>query len=414
MTNVIISTVRNGTSGTSGTDGTSGTSGVSPLYDNTLPYLELTNNAFTSSFYYNKLQGSEVVDIVDTGLHIDKYEWGWLYNPLVENNSTDESPIGTLWNIDGWDDLSDILTRTYDSFARTTNYDFNNIVVGKEFIMYDTINDKYYGIKFTKWGNSAIGDNSVEYERFLIDIDKINEGIRFSDGTVQKTASLPLKSTAFTDWKISEEYGSSEGTFSADISNQFSGSVAETPTEFSNDIYINRADSTELYDYLNVSGSSAVYIQVDGNLYYSIAYVALVEGSEYIIVDTQISDLTYTSGSEFIVYLGTAYPFRWYNNTDENFRGAIIQYHAYITSENTGGCTVIGTIHISRDSNDFSISHTESSSGDDSCRNALQLWYRNLDGGTEREVYFIMNNMDTTNLKIHWSSKSFYGSDYWD
>lgn len=69
------------------------------------------------------------------------------------------SPYGTLWNRDGWADLTDYnTTRVYTDWAATSGYNPPSMV-GEEWVMFDYINTKYYKIKFTAWtpGNAGGG-----------------------------------------------------------------------------------------------------------------------------------------------------------------------------------------------------------------------------------------------------------------
>jgi len=129
------------------------------------------------------------VDVIDTGLTIARGNNGGLYNDDAEGSwDRDVSPSGTEWNIDGWSDLSNLLTRTYTNFASAFSYQIGERVVGKEAIMHDTINDKYYAVKFLRWGQNNGG--GFTWQRRLIDTTQLDEGLHFADGTVQTTAGV--------------------------------------------------------------------------------------------------------------------------------------------------------------------------------------------------------------------------------
>ena len=69
------------------------------------------------------------------------------------------SPYGTLWNRDGWANLTNYnTTRVYTDWAATSGYNPPSMV-GEEWVMFDYINTKYYRIKFTAWtpGNAGGG-----------------------------------------------------------------------------------------------------------------------------------------------------------------------------------------------------------------------------------------------------------------
>lgn len=67
----------------------------------------------------------------------------------------------------GWGDLSDVEDRFYYSFAQANNNEISSYVEGQEFIMKDVTNGRYWGIKFTDWGDYW-GDGSFAYTRQLI------------------------------------------------------------------------------------------------------------------------------------------------------------------------------------------------------------------------------------------------------
>ena len=144
--------------------------------------------------YFNRIDGDTgTMDTIDTGLVIARGNGGGLYNDDAEVSwNRDVSPQGTEWNIDGWSDLSNLLTRTYTNFASAFSYQIGNRIIGKEAIMHDTINDEYYAVKFTRWGNN--GGDGFTWQRRLIDTTQLDEGLHFGDGTVQTTAGVTFNS----------------------------------------------------------------------------------------------------------------------------------------------------------------------------------------------------------------------------
>lgn len=85
-------------------------------------------------------------------------------------------------------------------------------------------------------------------------------------------------------------------------------------------------------------------------------------------------------------------------------------FHAY--SINDG--TIIGTIHIARDSGDYDITHTESKSGSSSLNN-VDMWFRTGAGQfSERDILFRRLDGQSDTLKVQWSAKMFYGNEYYD
>ena len=144
--------------------------------------------------YFTKTNYGNELDSIDTGLVITRGNNGGIYNDDAEGGwNSDVSPQGTEWNIDGWSDLSNLLTRTYTNFASAFSYQIGERILGKEAIMHDTINDKYYAVKFLQWTQNSNG-GGFTWQRRLIDTTQLDEGLHFADGTVQTTAGITLNS----------------------------------------------------------------------------------------------------------------------------------------------------------------------------------------------------------------------------
>jgi hypothetical protein len=114
-----------------------------------------------------------------TKLYTIEFEW--------EN---EDSPKYTLWNQEGWDDLTNLSSRQFTLFDDVVTSDLGKHIVGKELVMHDTQNDKYYAIKFTRWQQSTEGTSypGFSYTRRLIDTSKVTSGLKFNDGSIQTTA----------------------------------------------------------------------------------------------------------------------------------------------------------------------------------------------------------------------------------
>jgi hypothetical protein len=121
-----------------------------------------------------------VFDEVDTGLILTRQNnmnGGGLFNTSSEsgwNFDTYTSPEGTEWNSDytdgvnyGWTDLSNVTSRTYDTFYNALNQQVGQRAVSTELVMHDTTNDKYYKFDITLWGQGGVG--TYAYNRQLID-----------------------------------------------------------------------------------------------------------------------------------------------------------------------------------------------------------------------------------------------------
>jgi len=92
------------------------------------------------------------------------------------------------------------------------------------------------------------------------------------------------------------------------------------------------------------------------------------------------------------------------------FRGAKIDYHAYVEGEGT----IIGTIHIADDRMGQSlISHTEVASGSDNV-GGMNFWYMN-DELTNGDRGILVQGFPgySGNVAVQWTATMFYGNDYW-
>jgi len=99
------------------------------------------------------------------------------------------------------------------------------------------------------------------------------------------------------------------------------------------------------------------------------------------------------------------------NPTDENFtnsdfRGAKIEYHAYVSD----GGTIIGTIYIANDSGDDNVTHIETSSGGSDAVSAT-FWGRD---GDERELFLYRIDGEGRTHKIQWTAQMYYATEYYD
>jgi len=75
----------------------------------------------------------------------------------------EEIYINGTW---GWDDLSDVDSRTYSTFKYANNNQIGNYVTEQQLVMRDIVNDQYWAIQFTQWSN---GGGNFAYTRQLIE-----------------------------------------------------------------------------------------------------------------------------------------------------------------------------------------------------------------------------------------------------
>lgn len=85
-----------------------------------------------------------------------------------------------------------------------------------------------------------------------------------------------------------------------------------------------------------------------------------------------------------------------------NFRSAIIDYHAYM-----GSATIVGTIHLARDDGQ-SVVHTETTAGGGN-QAIYSLWTAGGDG----QLTATTDNNTSHTVMVHWTSKLFYGAEYY-
>ena len=155
-----------------------GFSYIRRLINTSTPYL------FTKSNYGNE------VDYIDADVAITRGDNQAPYNPLVEEGyDYDVSPVNTQWNGEGWADLSNVTERVYTNLSAVAaaHNGYGPSLVNRELVMKDTVNNKYYKIKWLQFtGNNNGG--GFQYTRELIDDANPATGVKFADNTVQNTA----------------------------------------------------------------------------------------------------------------------------------------------------------------------------------------------------------------------------------
>lgn len=148
-----------------------------------------TRQKINTAARFTKTDNGSEVDAIAAGLSITRDGNGGIYNPLEEGGwDSDVSPVGTLWNMDGWDNLTDVTTRQYLTFYTITGYgNLGKRVLGQQFVMKDVINNEYWRIMFTHWTPNGNG-GGFSYVREKINLAAPQSGITFSDGSNQTTA----------------------------------------------------------------------------------------------------------------------------------------------------------------------------------------------------------------------------------
>ena len=224
-----------------------------------------------------------------------------------------------------------------------------------------------------------------------------------------------VKLTAPGSRKIEEVYGyNSVSVTSRNFGSTVTSTTALANTGATQSIPIS-VSALELADLVAlINGTTGYYFEVslDQSSWRKASYGGYnsTPGSEYFIFYLTNSSLPVSQGQTAYYRIVTgADPVVWWDaatlpNGDNNFRGATIDYHAW-----TGESTIIGTIHIVNDSGEEHISHSEVQSGSSDGEND-DLWvvqnegtvsYRRIDG-------------ESKTLKVQWTAKVFYGSEFYD
>lgn len=182
-------------------------------------YNQLVSGVFESNFitttgsfinFTNIIGMNRISDDIDSGIHIYRDTNGSIFNTGFQSSWSDNdwsdnsgdffgTPAYTLWNIDGWSNLTGISKNQVTGRSFVSFYSLwgggqiGNNVVGEEMVMWDTLNNKYYAVKFSEW--QAGGGGKFTYDRSLINfnilIDEDNfpyypipTGFKQSSGTI--------------------------------------------------------------------------------------------------------------------------------------------------------------------------------------------------------------------------------------
>lgn len=419
------SATRISTSGGSGADGNS-TTEAGTIYDAGSPQQTITNAVTHINVYGTPYVGAAVdfvhtdngseVDILipddgnGAGVGITRSNNQGIYNPYREGSwNSSVSPGGTLWNIDGWTDLTNVQSRIYAPLYETFGFGgLGNKIVGTECIMYLPDNGKYYTVKFSSWTQNSNG-GGFAYTRQELDLNSLEQGIKFPDGTrLTSAAGLGrVKSTASRGRRIEEVTGDNTVSVTPRVTQTpVSATVYDTRTDF----YVFIQWDQALYDLSNSPTSYSLEFSQDNSNWYP-AQVVGSNFQNYIqLFMTGDRMVTVNQGDTVYYRVSTGNdPVVWWDAADlpsgsGNMRGAIIDYHAYV---NAG--TIIGTIHIARDTGDENITHTETSSGGSNLE-SHDLW----NVVNEGQIRYRTTDGQGSTLKVQWIAKIFYGEEFYD
>ena len=275
-------------------------------------------------------------------------------------------------------------------------------------IMLDTTTDLYWAIEMLSWTEGG----GFSYIRRELDPTQLQQGITFPDGTVLNSAEGigRVKLTAPVNRRIEEVYGYNKVYLTVKVTTNLTtvASRAETGGYY---IWIDSTATT--IDVIigtpsNYGNAYEFEFSLDNNTWYAWAGGTAADGEERGYSVPQ--PVTYLQGDTvYFRYKTGGNPVVWWSSADlpggsGNFRGAVIDYHAY-----TGEATIIGTIHIVDDDGDEHITHTEVSSGSTDSEND-DLWLV-LNEGT---VSYRRVDGESKTLKVQWTAKVFYGSELYD
>lgn len=141
------------------------------------------------SVSFEHLNPTSPGDEISEHVTIVRAAQGGIYNSLKEEEwNPAVSPEGTLWNVEGWDDLTNINVREYHPLYAVTGRLGQNIE-NKDYVMYDVEADEYYQVKFYDWGTTIGSPGKFAYVRTKLNSWASPQGIVFGDGTVQVDAA---------------------------------------------------------------------------------------------------------------------------------------------------------------------------------------------------------------------------------
>ena len=255
--------------------------GASPVQ----PYLELTNTQISSAFVGNSVifihtnHGSEV-DNIDTDVAITRNVNGGIYNPDVEGGwNQNVSPENTLWNSDGWGDFSDVTTRTYTTFYQASNGNLGYNVVGTEYVMKDTVNNKYYAVKFSHW-TWANNGGGFQYTR-----SEINTAVYFTKTDYGSEVD-------YIDTDVAITRGNNGGIYNPDVEGGWNQSVSPANTLWNadgwngfNNFTTSQRVYAPFYTALNtelgyhVPGAELIMYDTVNQKYYAVMFTSWTQGN---------------------------------------------------------------------------------------------------------------------------------------
>ena len=126
-------------------------------------YFNLNNigNAFSNNTVYDDFNNNTTNYGFDSNVISSDFSNNNIGN-YFENNEPSNS------NLFGWNSLSTVSARTYDTLRNSLNNNVGNYILGKELVMKVISTSQYFKIKFTQWTQGGNG-GGFQYERQELD-----------------------------------------------------------------------------------------------------------------------------------------------------------------------------------------------------------------------------------------------------
>ena len=380
--------------------------------------------------------GDEEYDVITANVTLTRGSGTAVYNSEQESpaddaySDNDVAPRGTLWNADGWHDFSNVKNRGYTNLYRTLLTDesgtnFGQNIIGAPLVMKDLATGRYFAIKFTGFGNDD--EPWVQYTRREINPD-YQPGIRFADGTTQTTAYTPILARHTSpgrneipahEWRC--EQASGMKVIEWDRGYEANGVPLVANIAGGSAVTFSSTSYSELHTRLLEWNDSGDLRQPASVKFTSLETV--FEITSYSELSPGVGQINFTSsntpfrptfnvGQTDMTIQVPGLPIEWWSALDlpngaYNFRGAIIDYHAYAHS-NAGN--FIGQIMIAKDDEDSRVTHTETTSGYG--EEEESFWIRSYVGvHGERRLYYRGRPFNNERVVIQWTAKVFYGAE---